>query len=948
MKHFFLTCFFILLAASPVLAQPVYNMRNLTVDDCKGTLLGSGEGALPGHYDHNENYTFTICIPGAQSISVNFTSFCTEANYDILRIFDGPDTFSTQLGPGYSGTMMPPAIMTSGGCITFHFVSDANVTCTGWTANWRTQVDTPLLPEIDLSAFAPTCSSTVILAQFTEKIDCDSILGRHFSIQGIEPNTIVNAVPVGCINDSTQAAQITISPGLNESGWYSLTYRSFYLDACDSLWTIITTDSFAVRDCPLRLNLYAQDDTICEGDCTDIIAEVEGGDFLTYQYAWSGGLTGPGPHRICPPVTTTVSLTVSDLSGSTPASGSVTVTVLPAPQTNPSVTVCVSDPAFTLPAATPAGGTWSGAGIMDPATGLFDPGDAGRGTHSLTYTGPNGCDATQAVVVTDVDAEGPYAACPGSGFMPLFGTPVSGFWTGPHVVGANRFQVPATFPDTFLLYYNAPNGCTDSAYVFVDTITMPQLDTLCESQSAFSLGATPRGGDWSGPGINNRGQFNPAAAGPGRHSLTYEIWGCSKTIDVFVKNIQVNSPQRACPTQPAWLLPAASPPGGLWSGMGILDPSTGLYDPSVRGRNFNDTLIYTIDGCQAKMVMFIRYTDIGWDSLEFCSYDNSILLNWANVRSTPANGTWTGNGIIDPDWPGEFDPAVAGGGAHRLIYLANTCADTMTMFVEGPALPADLRICSGTAPFQINANPGGGRFLGPGTDSLGRFDPAMAGLGMHRIFYRSELGCIDSMEIEVYAPVVPDIQGLEPVYCYRDTSIVMTATVPGGTFSGPGVTGNIFNPAAAGPGQHQISYEAGQGACKRSNSVVVTVGDPLVLELIFDLDSICPGEFVSLGASGSGGSTGDFRFRWNPGNATGPSYPVSPAITTVYTVTLTDGCTEPVSDQVTIEVSPDFDIDITTSPRQCFGEMGFATANIFGPSQYSIVWQTSPPVADPT
>ena len=639
---------------------------------------------------------------------------------------------------------------------------------------------------------------------------------------------------------------------------------------------------------------------------------------------------------------------VSDLSGSTPASGSVTVTVLPAPQTNPSVTVCVSDPAFTLPAATPAGGTWSGAGITDPATGLFDPGDAGRGTHSLTYTGPNGCDATQTVVVTDVDAEGPYAACPSSGFMPLFGSPTGGFWTGPNVAGANRFQVPAFFPDTFLLYYNAPNGCQDSAYVFVDTITMPQLDTLCESRSAFDLGATPRGGDWTGTGINSRGQFDPGAAGPGRHSLTYEIWGCSKTIDVFVKNIQVNSPQRACPTQPAWLLPAASPPGGVWSGMGILNPATGLYDPSVRGRNFNDTLVYTIDGCDAKMVMYIRYTDIGWDSLEFCSYDNPLPLNWANVRKTPSNGVWTGNGITDPDYPGEFDPSVAGGGEHQLIYLANTCADTMTMFVEGPALPGDMRICSGTAPFSINANPSGGRFLGPGTDTLGLFDPAMAGVGTHRIFYRSELGCIDSMEIEVYAPVVPDIQGLEPVYCYRDTNIVMTATVPGGTFSGPGVSGNMFNPAAAGPGQHQISYEAGQGACKRSNSVVVTVGDPLVLELVFDLDSICPGEFISLGASGSGGSTGDFRFRWNPGNGTGPSYPVSPSITTVYTVTLTDGCTEPVSDQVTIEVSPDFDIEILTSPRQCFGEMGFATANIIGPSQYSVVWQTSPPVNDPT
>lgn len=949
MKHIYLTCIVALFTclANTIHAQAVYNMRSITVNDCKGTLLGSAEGTLPGHYDHNENYTFTICIPGAQTISLNFTSFCTERNYDILRVFDGIDTFATQLGPGYSGTNMPPAITSTGQYLTFHFVSDANVTCTGWTANWTTVIDTPRLPEIDLSAFAPTCSSTVIIAQFTEKVHCDSIRARHFSINGIEPNTIVNAVPVGCINDSTQAAQITVNPGLNESGYYSITYSSFFIDACDSLWTIVTTDSFAVRDCPLRLNLYAQDDTICEGECTDIIAEVEGGDFLTYNYAWSGGLMGPGPHSICPPNTVTVTLTVSDAAGSTPATGSVTVTVLPAPTTGPSVNVCVSASPIML-TANPVGGSWSGPGITDALNGIFDPRQAGVGQQAVTYTGPNGCDGTQIVNVTDVDAGGPIAACPSSGQMRLTGQPAFGVWSGRNITPPNLFQTPVAFPDTFLLYYNAPNGCQDSAFLFVDTITLPIIDTLCESRAAFNLGATPRGGDWSGTGINGDGEFDAATAGPGQHTLTYSIFGCSKTMDVFVKNIQVNSPQRACPTQAPWLLPPASPAGGVWSGVGILNGGSGLYDPSVRGRNFNDTMTYTVDGCEAKMVMFIRQTAIGNDSLEFCSYDNAIDLNWANVRRTPSNGQWSGPGITDPDYPGEFDPTVAGPGIHQLIYDANTCQDTMTMFVEPPALPADLRICNGTAAFQIVANPTGGDFVGPGTNITGFFDPLVAGIGTHRIFYQSEFGCIDSMEIEVYAPVVPAIQGLDPVYCYRDTSIALSANPAGGIFSGPGVSGNTFNPSIAGPGQHQIEYEIGQGACKRNTNAVVTVGNPLALMVAFELDSICPGEFITLGASGNGGSTGNFQYAWSPGNHQGPSYPVSPAITTTYTVTLTDGCTEPVTDQVTIKVSPDFDIEILTSPRQCFGSMGYATANIIGPSQYQILWQTSPPLAEPT
>ncbi|MEL6842779.1 MAG: hypothetical protein AAFP02_06150, partial [Bacteroidota bacterium] len=63
-------------------------MSNLTVDDCKGFLLDSEDGSLAGHYDHDENYTFTICLPGNGTVTLIFSDFCTEVNYDSLRIFD--------------------------------------------------------------------------------------------------------------------------------------------------------------------------------------------------------------------------------------------------------------------------------------------------------------------------------------------------------------------------------------------------------------------------------------------------------------------------------------------------------------------------------------------------------------------------------------------------------------------------------------------------------------------------------------------------------------------------------------------------------------------------------------------------------------------------------------------------------------------------------------------
>ena len=50
--------------------------------------------------------------------------------------------------------------------------------------------------------------------------------------------------------------------------------------------------------------------------------------------------------------------------------------------------------------------------------------------------------------------------------------------------------------------------------------------------------------------------------------------------------------------------------------------------------------------------------------------------------------------------------------------------------------------------------------------------------------------------------------GLDSMYCADAESVTLTGTPEGGTFVGAGMTDNIFDPAAAGPGTHVISYES--------------------------------------------------------------------------------------------------------------------------------------------
>jgi len=138
---------------------------------------------------------------------------------------------------------------------------------------------------------------------------------------------------------------------------------------------------------------------------------------------------------------------------------------------------CASDPAVTLSAVDP-GGTWTGTGITNGATGTFDPATAGLGNHQIIYTIPGACgDAdTLAIVVTQ---------------------------------GADA--------------------------------TITQAGPFCTTDAPITLTAVDAGGTWSGPGITNtiNGSFDPAAAGAGTHTIVYIIaTGCTDvdSLSILVSN----------------------------------------------------------------------------------------------------------------------------------------------------------------------------------------------------------------------------------------------------------------------------------------------------------------------------------------------------------------------------------------------------------------------------
>jgi hypothetical protein len=112
-----------------------------TIPNCGESFSDSGDNL--GEYGNDENTT-TVITPTTSGnyATVVFSSFDTEANYDYLKVYNGPNASSPALhiGNGFNGNLagnLPgPFISTdASGALTFVFTSDVSVTRSGWNAS---------------------------------------------------------------------------------------------------------------------------------------------------------------------------------------------------------------------------------------------------------------------------------------------------------------------------------------------------------------------------------------------------------------------------------------------------------------------------------------------------------------------------------------------------------------------------------------------------------------------------------------------------------------------------------------------------------------------------------------------------------------------------------------------------------------------------------------------
>jgi PKD repeat protein len=281
-----------------------------------------------------------------------------------------------------------------------------------------------------------------------------------------------------------------------------------------------------------------------------------------------------------------------------------------------------------------------------------------------------------------------------------------------------------------------------------------------------------------------------------------------------------------CQNSPAVTL-TAHDPGGRWSGSGV---TGNQFDPSVAGAG-NHLIRYDItssNGCtdyDEIMITVVPTPDATITPVGLvCSTDSPFAL-----RAHDPGGTWTGPGITG----NIFNPAAAGPGNHVITYTiidAHGCTDSDQIILtvatpDATIAPVDT-LCENGPKVTLTAHDLGGIWSGEGVTG-NTFDPSIAGPGSHIIsYFITNQNCMDSDTAIITVVPIPHIVITQvPDQYLNSPPVILTASPPGGIFSGDGVTGNTFDPATAGYGTHTVVYQTipDKYGCSSKDSIEIRV-----------------------------------------------------------------------------------------------------------------------------
>jgi gliding motility-associated-like protein len=656
----------------------------------------------------------------------------------------------------------------------------------------------------------------------------------------------------------------------------------------------------------------------------------------TVNWAGSDGFTATGLTAApCPTATTnyTATMNVANCGGGTSTyTSAVQVSVTPTPTltATASPTAICRGSSTTLTANGATSYTWSPGGATTASISVTP-------TVSTTYTvrGSNGsCVTTQTVFVkvnlstTFTATSNPNIIC-SSGSATLTGTGASTYTWNPGALTGNTVAVSPTVTTQYTVVSTNSLGCNNTRTVNLTVSTSPTITatssstTVCAGSTVSLSGSGGTSYTWT-PGslVGATVVVTPTA------NTTYTIRGRNAAGCTATNTISIT-------TTPGITVTASASPTIICRGAGSTLTATGAssytWNPgALTGNTVNVTPTVTT-------VYSVTGSDLGCTNTKTVSVTvsvpNIVATKIPNTSVCAGNSaTLSATGAVTYTW----NPGAIAGSSVAITPSATTiytvtgtnalgCTGTRTINVvvaPNPTITASASptsICAGTSA-TLTAS-GASTFTwtpGPLTGSTVVVTPTTS--TTYTIRGRNSQGCISNNTLSLnVTPAVTVTPASSPSIICSGSSSTLSAT---------GATSYTWNPGAltgssvtVNPTVTTTYSVTGVNALGCTNTKTVSVSVSTInINATSNPTILCSSNTATLTASGAS------TYTWNPGTLTGASVTVTPASTTIYTVTGTNsvGCIATQTLNLGVGTTPT--IGVSASGTVCEGSITTLTA----------------------
>jgi hypothetical protein len=212
------------------------------------------------------------------------------------------------------------------------------------------------------------------------------------------------------------------------------------------------------------------------------------------------------------------------------------------------------------------------------------------------------------------------------------------------------------------------------------------------------------------------------------------------------------------------------------------------------------------------------------------TYCASTVLDAGNAGATYSWNTGGTSQAITVTTTGSYQVSVTNSSGCTASDTINVTINTLPAVTLG----SDIVQCGGTV--LLDAGNNGSTYLWSDASTAQTF--TVASSGTYSVTVTDVNGCSNSDAINVTIHPAVNVTASAPSAnaCLSDASLSLTGTPSGGTWSGPGIAGNQFNPSLAGAGAHTLIYSYTDSLTSCSDTAQVQIMVDICLNTTADLN----------------------------------------------------------------------------------------------------------------